>query len=82
VLGTDFSFRLFHRIFLEIPLITQASMSILKLACVDKIYGAFAITTLRELILTRPRQRNELLKLLLEFSYFERNDIKEHVRFS
>uniref|UniRef100_A0A915DFV1 Uncharacterized protein n=1 Tax=Ditylenchus dipsaci TaxID=166011 RepID=A0A915DFV1_9BILA len=48
------------------------------MACIDKVYGAFGMTTLRELILTRARQRKELLKLLLEFSYFERNDIKEH----
>ena len=39
------------------------------------------MTTLRELILTRARQRNELLRLLMDFSYFERSDIKEHVRF-
>ncbi|KAI1712308.1 symplekin [Ditylenchus destructor] len=68
---------LFHRLFLEVPLITPAAMSILKMACIDKVYGAFAMTTLRELILTRARQRNELLKLLLEFSYFERSDIRD-----
>lgn len=49
------------------------------MACIDKVYGAFAMTTLRELVLTRTNQRKELLQLLLEFSYFERNDIKEHV---
>ncbi|KAH7694411.1 Symplekin, partial [Aphelenchoides avenae] len=69
---------LFHRIFLEVPLITPAAQNWLKRACVDQVYGAFAMTTLRELILTRARQRNELLKLLLEFSYSERADIKEH----
>lgn len=37
------------------------------------------MTTLRELILTRARQRQKLLKVLMEFSYFERLDIKEHV---
>ena len=36
------------------------------------------MTTLRELILTRTRQRRDLLRLLLEFSYYERNDIREH----
>jgi hypothetical protein len=38
------------------------------------------MTTLRELILTRARQRHDLLKLLFEFSYYERIDIREHVR--
>lgn len=60
-------------------MITPAALSILKMACIDKVYGAFAMTTLRELVLTRARQRKELLKLLLEFSYFEQNEIKDHV---
>ena len=77
----DFSpFSLFHRIFLEAPFLTSGSLKILRKACLDKVYGAFAITTLRELILTRARQRQELLRLLIEFSYFERADIREHVR--
>ncbi|KAL7071482.1 hypothetical protein ACQ4LE_009472 [Meloidogyne hapla] len=69
---------LFHRIFLEAPFLTSSSLKILRKACLDKVYGAFAITTLRELILTRARQRQELLRLLIEFSYFERVDIREH----
>uniref|UniRef100_A0A915P723 Symplekin n=1 Tax=Meloidogyne floridensis TaxID=298350 RepID=A0A915P723_9BILA len=69
---------LFHRIFLEAPFLTSGSLKILRKACLDKVYGAFAITTLRELILTRARQRQELLRLLIEFSYFERVDIREH----
>lgn len=69
---------LFHRIFLEAPYLTPGSLKILRKACLDKVYGAFAITTLRELILTRARQREELLQLLIEFSYFERTDLKEH----
>nr|CAD2167592.1 unnamed protein product [Meloidogyne enterolobii] len=69
---------LFHRIFLEAPFLTSGSLKILRKACLEKVYGAFAITTLRELILTRARQRQELLRLLIEFSYFERVDIREH----
>nr|CAD2201950.1 unnamed protein product [Meloidogyne enterolobii] len=72
---------LFHRIFLEAPFLTSGSLKILRKACLDKVYGAFAITTLRELILTRARQRQELLRLLIEFSYFERVDIREHLDF-
>uniref|UniRef100_A0A915MR77 Uncharacterized protein n=1 Tax=Meloidogyne javanica TaxID=6303 RepID=A0A915MR77_MELJA len=68
---------LFHRIFLEAPFLTSGSLKILRKACLDKVYGAFAITTLRELILTRARQRQELLRLLIEFSYFDRVDIRE-----
>ncbi|KAL3096947.1 hypothetical protein niasHS_002663 [Heterodera schachtii] len=68
---------LFHRIFLEAAYLTPTSLKILRKACLDKVYGAFAMTTLRELILTRVKQRQILLKVLMEFSYFERNDIKE-----
>lgn len=41
-----------------------------------QVYGAFGMTTLREMILTRPRQRSELLCVLLDFSYYERPDLK------
>lgn len=34
------------------------------------------MTTLRELILTRARQRNELLCILLDFSYSDRADVR------
>lgn len=34
------------------------------------------MTTLRELILTRVRQRNELLCILLDFSYSDRADVR------
>ncbi|CAD5225913.1 unnamed protein product [Bursaphelenchus okinawaensis] len=62
---------LFHRILLEVPLVTPAALTWLKKSCLDPIYGAFGMTTLREMILTRPRQRSELLKLFLSFSYYE-----------
>ncbi|CAD5230284.1 unnamed protein product [Bursaphelenchus xylophilus] len=62
---------LFHRILLEVPLVTPAALTWLKKSCLDPIYGAFGMTTLREMILTRPRQRPELLKLFLSFSYYE-----------
>ncbi|KAI3418914.1 hypothetical protein GPALN_008011 [Globodera pallida] len=68
---------LFHRIFLEAAYLTPTSLKILRKACLDKVYGAFAMTTLRELILTRVKQRQTLLRVLMEFNYFERNDIKE-----
>lgn len=34
------------------------------------------MTTLRELILTRARQRNELLCILLDFSYSDRSEVR------
>ncbi|VDK54206.1 unnamed protein product [Anisakis simplex] len=67
---------LFHKILLEAPLLTTQSLRWLQAACLDTVFGAFGMTTLRELILTRARQRNELLCLLLEFSYSERNDVR------
>ncbi|KHN82354.1 Symplekin [Toxocara canis] len=67
---------LFHKILLEAPLLTTQSLTWLRAACLDSVFGAFGMATLRELILTRTRQRNELLCLLLEFSYSERSDVR------
>lgn len=41
-----------------------------------QVFGAFGMTTLRELILTRARQRNELLCILLDFSYNDKLDVR------
>uniref|UniRef100_A0A915PBS0 Symplekin n=1 Tax=Setaria digitata TaxID=48799 RepID=A0A915PBS0_9BILA len=67
---------LFHKILLEAPLLTPKSLVWLRTACLDSVFGAFGMTTLRELILTRARQRNELLCILLDFSYSDRNDVR------
>lgn len=64
-------FSLFHRIFLEVPLITSESLPWLRKACLDVTFGGFAMSTLREMILTRPRQRNELLEMFSTLSYHE-----------
>lgn len=65
------NFSLFHRIFLEAPLITTDSLSWLRKACLDTTFGGFAMSTLREMILTRPRQRIELLEMFSTLSYHE-----------
>ncbi|EFO27641.2 symplekin [Loa loa] len=67
---------LFHKILLEAPLLTPQSLVWLRTACLDSVFGAFGMTTLRELILTRARQRNELLCILLDFSYSDRADVR------
>ncbi|VDK78043.1 unnamed protein product [Litomosoides sigmodontis] len=67
---------LFHKVLLEAPLLTQQSLIWLRTACLDSVFGAFGMTTLRELILTRARQRNELLCILLDFSYSDRADVR------
>lgn len=67
---------LFHKILLEAPLLTPQSLVWLRTACLDSVFGAFGMTTLRELILTRARQRNELLCILLDFSYNDRADVR------
>ncbi|VDM95136.1 unnamed protein product [Thelazia callipaeda] len=67
---------LFHKILLEAPLLTPQSLVWLRTACLDSVFGAFGMTTLRELILTRARQRNELLNILLDFSYSDRVDVR------
>uniref|UniRef100_A0A0R3RPZ9 DUF3453 domain-containing protein n=1 Tax=Elaeophora elaphi TaxID=1147741 RepID=A0A0R3RPZ9_9BILA len=67
---------LFHKILLEAPVLTPQSLVWLRTACLDSVFGAFGMTTLRELILTRARQRNELLCILLDFSYSDRADVR------
>ncbi|KAL3985802.1 hypothetical protein ACH3XW_40140 [Acanthocheilonema viteae] len=67
---------LFHKILLEAPLLTPQSLVWLRTACLDSVFGAFGMTTLRELILTRARQRNELLCILLDFSFSDRVDVR------
>ncbi|VDO26705.1 unnamed protein product [Onchocerca flexuosa] len=67
---------LFHKILLEAPLLTPQSLVWLRTACLDLVFGAFGMTTLRELILTRARQRNELLCILLDFPYSDRVDVR------
>jgi hypothetical protein len=62
---------LFHRIFLEVPLITSEALPWLRKACLDVTFGGFAMSTLREMILTRPRQRRELLEMFSTLSYHE-----------
>ncbi|MFH4977060.1 hypothetical protein AB6A40_003769 [Gnathostoma spinigerum] len=67
---------LFHKILLEAPHLTTQSLTWLKAACLDPVFGAFGMTTLRELVMTRSRQRNELLCLLLDFAYSDRSDVR------
>lgn len=43
----------------------------------DAVHGTFGLTTLREMILTRPRQRNELLYALLDFTCYEKSDLRQ-----
>ncbi|CAI4225034.1 unnamed protein product [Auanema sp. JU1783] len=63
---------IFHKILLEVPLVTPAAINFLKRACLDETFGAFSMTTLRELILTRGRQRHEMLDVLFELSFYEK----------
>ncbi len=41
-----------------------------------KVYGQFGLGTLREMIMTRPKQRVELVSALLDFTCFERADFR------
>lgn len=68
---------LFHKLLLEAPMLTENALTILKQACMDEIYGTFGINTLREIILTRPRQRQQLAALLIAFTCSERADLRE-----
>uniref|UniRef100_A0A0K0DL78 SYMPK_PTA1_N domain-containing protein n=1 Tax=Angiostrongylus cantonensis TaxID=6313 RepID=A0A0K0DL78_ANGCA len=62
--------RLFHKLLLDCPLVTSNALNIL-----EKVYGAFGITTLRELLLTRNRQRAELIDLLFNLCFYDRMEV-------
>ncbi|KAK6058125.1 hypothetical protein COOONC_04310 [Cooperia oncophora] len=68
---------LFHKLLLDCPLVTTNALRILEKACLDKVYGAFGITTLRELLLTRNRQRPELIDMLFKLSFYECPEVKQ-----
>ena len=67
---------LFHRIFVEAIVITQGALGILRKACLDVANCQLAMSTLRELILTRNRQRHDFLKMMLELSYVDQDAIR------
>uniref|UniRef100_A0A915KJJ5 Symplekin n=1 Tax=Romanomermis culicivorax TaxID=13658 RepID=A0A915KJJ5_ROMCU len=67
---------LFHKILLEAPLVTPNSLHILQRACLDPLHGSLALITLREMIMTRPKQRNEILSVLIDFTCFEKADLR------
>ncbi|KAE9552962.1 hypothetical protein FO519_003839 [Halicephalobus sp. NKZ332] len=67
---------LFHRIFVEAIVITQGALGILRKACLDVSNCQLAMSTLRELILTRNRQRHDFLKMMLELSYVDQDSIR------
>ncbi|KAE9418755.1 hypothetical protein Angca_003375, partial [Angiostrongylus cantonensis] len=67
---------LFHKLLLDCPLVTSNALNILEKACLDEVYGAFGITTLRELLLTRNRQRAELIDLLFNLCFYDRMEVK------
>lgn len=66
----------FNKILLEAPLLTPDALSYLKLACTDPVFHPFAIMTLRELVLSRCRQRSELLHLLFHLTFYDKADIR------
>jgi symplekin len=42
-----------------------------------QVYGRFGMNTLREMIMSRPRQRIELLQMFVTFALCERVDIRQ-----
>ncbi|VDM73224.1 unnamed protein product [Strongylus vulgaris] len=68
---------LFHKLLLDSPLVTTNALKILEKACLDEVYCAFGMTTLRELLLTRNRQRGELIDMLFRLCFHERAEVKQ-----
>ncbi|CAD6197074.1 unnamed protein product [Caenorhabditis auriculariae] len=67
---------LFHKMLLDSPLVTLNALEYLKTVCLDKVGGAFGMTTLRELILTRNRQRGELLNFFFNLSFLDKPELR------
>ncbi|CAJ0564838.1 unnamed protein product, partial [Mesorhabditis spiculigera] len=58
----------FHRFYLEAPLLSPAAMTIFKEACLSQSYGHICLITLREMIIARVDFRETLLRLLIDIS--------------
>lgn len=56
---------------------SPAAVALIRKACEDKMHGSYALNTLKQLVLDRPRQRGEFLSSLLEFATYEDPVIRE-----
>ncbi|CAJ0941349.1 unnamed protein product, partial [Mesorhabditis belari] len=67
----------FHRIYLEAPVITDKALFWLQRTFLDSLYGPFCLMTLRELIIARAKQRDNLVKLLFNVSLNDGTEISD-----
>ena len=69
---------IFTKFVTQVPLLTDNSLELLKEACRDKEKYLFNMSTLSELIITRLKQRNQLIQILLYFTGLSNQILREN----
>lgn len=69
---------LFSKFITQVPHLTDNSLELLKEACKDKEKYLFNMSTLSELIITRSKQRNQLIQILLYFTGLTNQILREN----
>ncbi|KAM4696875.1 symplekin [Rhinophrynus dorsalis] len=67
----------FTKIVLEAPLLTDAALEVIRKYCEDEGRSYLGMSTLRDLILTRPARQFQYLHLLLDLSSHEKDKIRQ-----
>ncbi|CAF0878916.1 unnamed protein product [Brachionus calyciflorus] len=69
---------LFSKFITQVPYLTDNALNLLKNCCQDSEKFLFNMSTLSELIVTRSKQRNELLQILLQFTSLSNQVLREN----
>ncbi|KAE8584929.1 hypothetical protein XENTR_v10021162 [Xenopus tropicalis] len=67
----------FTKVVLEAPLLTDSALDVLRKYCEDEGRSYLGMSTLRDLILTRPARQFQYLHLLLDLSSHEKDKIRQ-----
>ncbi|KAM4642283.1 symplekin isoform 2-T2 [Discoglossus pictus] len=67
----------FTKVVLEAPLLTDSALDIIRKYCEDEGRSYLGMSTLRDLILTRPARQFQYLHLLLDMSSHEKDKIRQ-----
>ncbi|XP_063287801.1 symplekin [Pelobates fuscus] len=68
---------IFTKVVLEAPLLTDAALDVIRKYCEDEGRSYLGMSTLRDLILTRPARQFQYLHLLLDLSSHEKDKVRQ-----
>uniref|UniRef100_A0A3B4XQN5 Symplekin scaffold protein n=1 Tax=Seriola lalandi dorsalis TaxID=1841481 RepID=A0A3B4XQN5_SERLL len=71
-----FTFRLFTKLVLEAPIITESALEVIRRYCEDESRVYLGMTTLKELIVKRPSRQFQYLHVLLDLSSHEKEKVR------